>query len=152
MIVNKEQVPAPLHITESTESIVIPEPVTLLNDADETIVPHAIWEVQHGCQRLDVMLNDTDTVVRLLHFTHTLVRDNLKKPLGRVWDNCKERAPSPTLRVGGHRGLVLEKVHAFTGNDVTSRMGTKHAAMQCNPIVYLTDFDDRVELPETVIV
>ena len=55
----------------------------------------------------------------------------------------RERAPSPTLRVG--------KVHAFTGNDVTSRIGTKHAAMQCNPIVYLTEFDDRAELPETVI-
>ena len=46
--------------------------------------------------------------------------------------------PSPTSRVGEHRGLVLEKVQAFTGNDV-------------NPIVYLTVFDDRAELPETVI-
>ena len=61
--------------------------------------------------------------------------------------------PSPTSRVGEHHGLVLEKVHAlhFTGNDITSRIGTKHAAMQCNPIVYLTEFDDRAELPETVI-
>ena len=41
--------------------------------------------------------------------------------------------------------------HAFTGNDVTSRIGIKHAAMQCNPIVYLTGFDNRAELPETVI-
>ena len=64
----------------------------------------------------------------------------------------ESRAPSPTSRVGEHRGLVLEKVHhAFTGNDVTSRIGTKHAAMQCNPIVYLTEFDDRAELPEPVI-
>ena len=53
--------------------------------------------------------------------------------------------------MGEQRGLVLEKVHAFTGNDVTSRIGIKHAAMQCNPIVYLTEFDDRAELPETVI-
>ena len=27
----------------------------------------------------------------------------------------------------------------------------ENAAMQCNPIVYLTEFDDRAELPETVI-
>jgi len=60
--------------------------------------------------------------MRLLHFTHTLVRDNLKK------------------------------AHVLIGNDVTSRIGTKHAAMQCNPMVYLTEFDDRAELPETVIV
>ena len=42
-------------------------------------------------------------------------------------------------------------VHALTGNDVTSRISTKHAAMQCNPIVYLTEFDNRVEILETVI-
>ena len=80
----KEQVPAPLHSTESTEPKVIPEPAKLLKDADERMVPHVIWAGQHGCQRLVVML--TDTVIRLLHFNHTLVRDNLEKPLGRVWD------------------------------------------------------------------
>ena len=80
------QVPVPLHSTESTEPIVILEPAKLLKDADERIVPRAIWAVLHGRQRLVVMLNDTDTFIRLLHFTHTLVRDNMKKPLGRVWD------------------------------------------------------------------
>ena len=52
--------------------------------------------------------------------------------------------------VGEHRGLVLEKVHAFTGKYVTSRIGTTHAVMHCNPNVYLTEFVDRAELPETV--
>ena len=54
--------------------------------------------------------------------------------------------PSPTSRVGEHRSLVLEKVQAFTGNDVTSRIGNKHAAKQCNTIFYLTECDDRAEL------
>ena len=78
MVVNQEQVPAPLHSTESTTNSDFPEPAKVLKDADERIVPHAIWAVQHGCQRLVVLLNDTDTGMRLLHFTHTLVRDNLK--------------------------------------------------------------------------
>ena len=43
------------------------------------------------------------------------------------------------------------KAHVLTGNDVTRRIGTKLAAMQCNPIVYLTEFAERAELPETVI-
>ena len=53
--------------------------------------------------------------------------------------------------MGEHRSLVFEKIHAFTGNDVTSRFGTKHAAMQFIPIVYLTEFDGRADLSETVI-
>ena len=54
----------------------IPEPATLLKDTCERIVPHAIWAVQHGGQRLVVMLNDI--VMRLLRFTHTIVRDTMK--------------------------------------------------------------------------
>ena len=83
MIVNHDQVPAPLHTTDSTEPIVIPKSdsnsdAKILKDADERIVPRAIWAVQHGCQHLVVMLNGTDTVMRLLYFTHTLGRDNVK--------------------------------------------------------------------------
>ena len=60
----------------------IPEATQLLKDADERIVPHAIWAVQQRCERLVVMSNDTYTVMR----SH---------------------------------------------------------AMQCNPIFYLTEFDER---------
>ena len=42
---NQEQVQAPLYNTESTEPIVIPKHATLLKDADEKIVPRAIWAV-----------------------------------------------------------------------------------------------------------
>ena len=49
------QVPAPLHSTEPTEPVVIPEPAIWLEDADERIVPHAIWAVQHGHQSLNKM-------------------------------------------------------------------------------------------------
>ena len=34
------------------------------------------------------------------------------------------------------------------GNDLTSRIGTKLAKMQYNPIVYLTEFAESAELPE----
>ena len=78
MVVNQEQVPAPLHSTESTEPIVIAVPKKILKDTHERIVHHAIWAVQRGCQRLVVMLNDTDIVMRLLRFTHTIVHDNMK--------------------------------------------------------------------------
>ena len=43
------------------------------------------------------------------------------------------------------------KAHVLTGNDVTSRIGTNLAALQCNPTVYLTEFTERAELPERAI-
>ena len=53
----------------------------------ERYMPHPIWAVQHGYQRLVVISNGTDTVMSLLHFTLTLVHDTCNlKPLGRVWD------------------------------------------------------------------
>ena len=73
IIVNQEQVPAPLHSTEPTEPVVIPEPAIWLEDADEKIVPHAIWAVKHGYQRPVLVPDDTDPVMRLLHVIHTLV-------------------------------------------------------------------------------
>ena len=71
------QVPAPIHSTEPTEAVVIPEPAIWLEDADERIVPHAIWAVQHGYQSLVVVPDDTDTDMRLLHFIHMLAHENL---------------------------------------------------------------------------
>ena len=55
MVVNQEQVPAPLHSTNPIEPVVIPGPARWLEDAYERIVPHAIWAVQHGYQRLVVV-------------------------------------------------------------------------------------------------
>ena len=50
-----------------------------------------------------------------------------------------------------HLCLVLVKAHVLTGYDVTSRIGIKLTAMQCNPIVDLTGLAERAELPETEI-
>ena len=41
---------------------------------------------------------------------------------------------------------VMFKAHVLTGDDITSSIGTKLAAMQCNPLNYLTGFGERPEL------
>ena len=112
MVVNQEQVPAHLHSRDSTEPIVISKPAQLLKDAYERIVPHAIWAVQHGCQRLVVMLNDTDTVMRLLHFTHTLVRDNLKK-LYIEFGTSEKRERLPLHREWPTIAIVIAQVEEY---------------------------------------
>ena len=53
--------------------------------------------------------------------------------------------------MGEHLCRIMVKAHVLIGNDVTSRIGTKHAAMQCNPIVYLPEFAERAELLQTVL-
>ena len=84
IIVNQEQVLALHHSTEPTEPVVIPEPARWLEDANERIVPLAIRAVQHSYQRPVLGPDDTDSVMRLLHFIHTLVHGNLKKTLRQV--------------------------------------------------------------------
>ena len=76
----------------------------MVGRANERIVPHTIWVVQHGCQRLVVGANDTDTVTRLLRYVDMLVRDILKNGWVTV---CR----------------VLVKAHVLTGNDATSKIG-----------------------------
>ena len=71
MVVNQEQVPAVIYSSE-TESVEIPELTSWQEEADERIVPHAFWAVHQGCERLVVISNDTDSIVRLLHSAHSL--------------------------------------------------------------------------------
>ena len=78
MVVNQEQVPAVLY-SPASEPVAIPELMSWQEEADERIVPHAIWAVQQGCQRLVVVRNVTDSVVRLLYSTHCLQHNGLKE-------------------------------------------------------------------------
>ena len=78
MVVNQEQVPAVLY-SPATEPVAIPELMSWQEEADERIAPHAIWAVQQGCQRLVVVWNVTDSVVRLLYSTHCLQHNGLKE-------------------------------------------------------------------------
>ena len=49
-----------------------------------------------------------------------------------VWRGAqaKDYSPSTPCQV---RGSIPVKVHVFSGNDAVSKVGTKHAALTCNP-------------------
>ena len=148
MVVNQEQVPAVLY-SPATDLVEIPELMSWQEEADERIAPHAIWAVQQRCQRLVVVSNGTDSVVRLLHSTHCLQRNGLKE-LWIEFGTGKRRQLLPLHQMAERMGeplcRVLVKAHILTGDDITSRIGTKVAAMQCNPLDYLGDFGERAEL------
>ena len=40
---------------------------------------------------------------------------------------------------GEHKRKILVKAHVLSGNDVVTKVGTKHAALTCNPFS-LTNF------------
>ncbi len=50
----------------------------------------------------------------------------------------------PLHKIGEEIGLltckVLPAVHFLTGSDITSKLGTKSAALKANPQLYLTEF------------
>ena len=83
-----------------------------------------------------------------------LIRDGLKE-LWVEFGTGEKRRLLPLHRMAERMGeplcRVKVKAHVLTGDDVTSKIGTKLAAMQCNPTVCLTEFAERAELPETEI-
>ena len=83
-----------------------------------------------------VVSNDTDS--------HKPTSQYWSEPfLDRDWTREKRRLLSlhrKSERMDEPLCRVLVKAHVLSGNDVTSRIGTKRIAMQCNPIVYVTEF------------
>jgi hypothetical protein len=107
--------------------------------------------VGQGCKRLLVISNDTDTVVRLLHF----VRYWQDLGLQELWvefgsGDRRRHLPIHTLanKMGSNLCKILLKVHVLTGDDAVSKIGTKYAALACEPHKYLDDFGETSNLTE----
>ena len=134
---------------EYTKPVEILELTSWQEEADKRIVPHAFWAVHQGCERLVVISNDTDSIVRLLYSAHSLQRNGLKD----IWiefGTGEKRRLLPLHIISDQMGeplcRVLFKAHILTGDDITSSIGTKLAAMQCNPLNHLTGFGEKSEL------
>ena len=135
VIVNGELVPAMIGITE------IPELNNLIEEADGKLPVHVEYAIRtQKFRRVIVLSNDTDSVMYLLRHTPYFMScgcielwvqygtgDNQRmKPLHEL-----------SLKLGPERSKVLVKVHILTGDDIMSKIGTKHAAYIMDPIKYL---------------
>lgn len=112
-------------------------------EADDRIIMHCAWEVDQGSSRLLVVSNDTDTVTRLLHFIHHLQKKGLRELWVEFGTGERRRyIPIHTLadKLGEGLSKVIVKAHILTGDDALSKIGTKHAALSCNPEHYLSNF------------
>jgi hypothetical protein len=155
-VVDEEVVPAVLICPRrSSDEFSSPENINSLTgtveEADDRLLLHCAWEVTRGCDRLMVISNDTDTVVRLLRFIHEW-RDHGLNELWVEFGHGERRRHLPlhilTDRLGLQMCQVLVKVHVLTGDDALSKIGTKHAAYTCEPDKYLHNFAESEDLTE----
>ena len=67
----------------------------------------------------------------------------------------KQRRQLPLYILAERLGLslcrVLVKVHMLTGDDALSKIGTKHAALTCEPEKYLENFAKSHDLSEEAL-
>jgi hypothetical protein len=122
-----------------------------VEEADDRLLLHCAWEVTRGCDRLTVISNDTDTVVRLLHLIYEW-RDHGLDELRVECFHSERRRHLPLHILADRLGLqtcqVLVKVHVLTGDDALSKIGIKHAAYACEPDKYLHNLAESEDLTE----
>ena len=121
-----------------------PELDSCLEEADVRIFPHALHAIkQCSITRVVVLSNDTDVVVLGLHFYHLFMANGLQELWIRFGIGEKTRfLPGHLLaeRWGEEMCDVLPAAHSLTGCDITSKFGTKAAAIKADPVLHLKNF------------
>ena len=125
-----------------------------LEEADLQIVLYVLDSVKCGFPRITVFSNDTDVMVTLLYHMQVFLLSGLKE----LWvkggaGDATRYIPVHTLyeKVGAEVCSVLPAVHSLTGCDITSKVGTKKAALDANPVQFLRSFGSHPLLTESDI-
>lgn len=155
-IIDEEVVPAQLlpagrsSAQSSSETLQSIEALTChVEEADEHLVLHSVWEVYRGSSRLLVISNDTDTIVYLLHFMPHF----REKGLLELWvefgsgEHRRRHIPLHVLadKLGVRLCKVIIKAHVLTA---LSKIGTKHASLLYQPQKFLSNFAESNDLTE----
>ena len=117
-----------------------------IEEADIRIIPHCLDSVKSGLMRLVILSNDTDVFVVSMYFANHFKSLGLKELWFRAGKGDKIRfIPLHVLvsSVGQSMCDVLPAVHALTGCDITSKFGTKSAALKADPTRLLVGFGQR---------
>lgn len=98
--------------------------------------------------------NDTDTLALLLRYIDIFERKGLKELWIRFGKGeTKRMIPLHKIKesIGNELSQSIIKLHVLTGCDTTSKIGTKHAALDCNPLPGLSQFAEAHILTESEI-
>ncbi len=115
-----------------------------LEEADIRLVPHCLDCVKDGAKWVVILAIDTDIEVICLHYCRLLKRHGLQELWMKMGvANTTRFVPlnKLELKLGPQLCDVLPALHALTGNDITSKVGTKSASLKAEPTKYLLEFE-----------
>ena len=125
-----------------------------IDEADDRVIPHCAYEVNRGAQRILVISNDTDTVVCLLYHMNFFKQNGLIE-LWCQYGRGENKRYLPIHKMFDSLGYAMckavLKAHVLTGNDCLSKIGTKHAALNCDPVKFLSSFGESENLCDAEI-
>ncbi|KAG1674175.1 FAD-dependent oxidoreductase domain-containing protein 2 [Nymphon striatum] len=114
-----------------------------VEEADLRIPRHVLDCCRAGYKTCVVISNDTDVIVALLFYVPVFLQEGLMELWIRAGrGNTSRFLPLHTLYASLDRDLctVLPAIHSLTGCDITSKIGTKKAALKANPETHLQGF------------
>ena len=122
--------------------------------ADLRIPTHVLDCLQAGYKICVVISNDTDVIVALLFYMPIFFQEGLKELW--VWagrGTTTRYAPLHiwNARLGPDLCAVLPALHSLTGCDITSKIGTKKAALKADPEIHLRGFGTTTPLTSAMI-
>ena len=126
---------------------------SFIEEADSRMIPHIAKAGEEQHERVLVMSNDTDVVIYNLAYFSQFKQRGVKQLWIRFGSQDKKRdipIHSIAEKFGDEKCLALLKAHILTGCDVTSRIGTKAAAVKARPELYLQHFGEE-PLRETAL-
>ena len=106
-------------------------------------------------QRVVLLSNDTDSFALLVHYAQYLQTMGVKD-IWQQYGSGEKRHMLPLHQAVSQFGAPFAKTvirgHILTGDDYVRKVGTKHAAMACSPVQYLTNFGETDPLLEQDVV
>ena len=127
---------------------------TTLKEADLRISMHVLDCVRAGYSTCVVLSNNTDVIVALLYYVPMFRKEGLKELWVRAGrGNTTRFVPLHILH--DQHGIdlckVLPALHSLTGCDITSKIGTKKAALKSSPEIHLQEFGTSAEISSVQI-
>ena len=146
-VVGEEPQPCTAIIEHQEQNDIVPLR-SMIEEADSRMILHINWSVTFQKYKNFVVLsNDTDVLVLILHYFKQFKHHGIEKLWIRMGTGASKRLiPIHHLYQRMPRPLVkvLLAAHFGTGCDTLSKLGTKLAALNTIPEMYLEGFGIRV--------